>query len=176
MNLISRARAAASWYERFEIGLAYLAGFIILVMAITTFYEVMARYVFDAPTPWSFELNMNLLLYFAFLGGAYTLVIGGYVRVDVLYARFSPRRKAAMDMFTFLFALLFLVVLVWSGIDKCAYVLEVGQRSQQALRWPLFPRLVMIPIGGVLVGLQVIIHIIRSAHFVFSTSSRSGES
>lgn len=176
LNLISRARTAASRYERFEVGLAYIAGFIVLIMAVTTFYEVIARYVFNAPTPWSFELNMNLLLYFALLGGAYTLVIGGHVRVDVFYTRFSPRRKAAVDMVTFVLVLLFLVALVWSGIDMCKFALEVGERSMQALRWPLFPRLIMIPIGGVLVGLQVIIHIIRDAHFVFSASSGSGES
>jgi TRAP-type mannitol/chloroaromatic compound transport system permease small subunit len=50
------------------------------------------------------------------LGAGYTLLHGGHVRVDIFYARTSPRRRAWVDLFGTLFFLLpWLGVLVWFG-------------------------------------------------------------
>ena len=62
---------------------ALLAGGLIVVVCAVTFYEVVARYVFNAPTTWSLDISIYAMFWACFLGGAYTLREGGHVAVDV---------------------------------------------------------------------------------------------
>ncbi len=167
-RIISTVSAAVGWYQRFETWLAYAAGSFLVVMAVTTLYEVVARYAFHSPTRWSMELNIDLMVYFAFLAGAYTQLHGHHVRVDIIFDKLSPRKKAAFDIFTFLLALTFVAVLVWKGLEMSAFSLESGKRSGYGMEWPEFPLQIIIPIGSLLLGLQMIIKIVKDIHFVFT--------
>ena len=57
--------------------------------------NVLLRYLFSIGSVWSQELEWHLLAPLILFGMAYALQKGEHVRVDVLYARFSPRAKAA---------------------------------------------------------------------------------
>ena len=75
-------------------------------------FEVTARYVFNSPTIWSFELGRMLGVTIAFMGWAYTHRHHGHVRIDVFYTRLSARGKAITDIIgalLFFFPLLFLL-------------------------------------------------------------------
>jgi TRAP-type mannitol/chloroaromatic compound transport system permease small subunit len=56
-------------------------------------YEVIARYVFNAPTIWSFDLTYMLYGAMFMLGAAYALHKGAHIRTDFLLGQFSPRTK-----------------------------------------------------------------------------------
>ena len=72
---------------------------VILIIA-TTVYEVIMRYLFNAPTKWVFEFNYLIHGPYFLLLGAYTFAIDGHVNVDIIYGRLSPRAKAIVDLFT----------------------------------------------------------------------------
>lgn len=48
-------------------------------------YEVVARYLFRAPTPWAFDLSYMLYGTIFMMAGAYTLSRDGHVRGDFIY-------------------------------------------------------------------------------------------
>ncbi len=76
-------------------------------------YEVVARYVFNAPTKWAHETTTFLLATIAVLGLAYTHLHHGHVRIDIIYSRLSPRGKATIDVicgFLLLFPLLAILI------------------------------------------------------------------
>ena len=50
-------------------------------------YEVIMRYVFDAPTIWGFKATTFLYRVHFMLGLAYTDVTDGHVEVDIFTAR-----------------------------------------------------------------------------------------
>ena len=53
-------------------------------------YEVIARYVFNAPTVWGMELAVLLFGPYFLLGGPYLLHLKGHVALDVARQRLSP--------------------------------------------------------------------------------------
>ena len=84
------------WLDGFFAG---LSGLILIAMMLTISYDVIARYAFGAPTKWSLEVNEYFLLAVVYLSGAWTLRVGGHVRVDILLQRLSDRTKTKLEVF-----------------------------------------------------------------------------
>lgn len=49
---------------------------------------------------WVVEMAEFLMTGYYFLGGAYSMQLDGHVRMDLLYGRMTPRRRALMDVVT----------------------------------------------------------------------------
>ena len=60
--------------------------------------NVLLRYAFSIGSVWSQELEWHLLAPMVLLGMTYALGKGDHVRVDVLYARYSKRGQALVDL------------------------------------------------------------------------------
>jgi len=135
-----------------KIGL--LCGWIILVMTLTVTFDVIMRYFFSRPTDWSLELNMYLLVGASFLSGGYCLLHEGHVRVDVLYQAFPIRVRALIDVITSAFFFLFVIVIIWKGSSMAYESFVHSKHSSQAMGWPLYPSQMVIPLGGILIGIQ----------------------
>ena len=68
------------------------------------YYEVIARFVFNSPTNWVHESMFLMYGMQYMLAGAYAYREDQHVRVDVIYAQFSPRGKAIADIITRFFS------------------------------------------------------------------------
>jgi TRAP-type mannitol/chloroaromatic compound transport system permease small subunit len=80
------------------------------------FAVVVLRYVFEFGSICLQELYVWQHALVFMLGAGYTFLHGGHVRVDIFYARMSPRRKAWVDLFgTAFFLMPWLAILVWFG-------------------------------------------------------------
>jgi len=129
-------------------------GFLIIATMVVVVYDVCARYFFNRPTTWGMETSTLLLCGTVFLGGGYCLLHGGHVKVDIIYARWSPRAKAVVDLITYLLLLSICVVLLWYGGETAWDSLIHHKVSTSAWAPPLWPGQIVIPIGGILIGLQ----------------------
>ena len=69
---------------------------LILPLTFIVIYEVILRYVFDAPTIWGFEATTFIYGVHFMLGLAYTDVNDGHVRVDIFTSRASRRTQAVI--------------------------------------------------------------------------------
>ena len=76
-----------------------------VALVLVLVYEVIARYVFNAPTIWAHETAVMLGGTVVALGWAYTHRHHGHVRVDVIYTHLSPRGKAFTDVLCAFFLL-----------------------------------------------------------------------
>ncbi len=128
----------------------------IVVLTATVCYDVIARYVFRAPTHWGLDASLMLFAALFMMSGAYTLSRNGHVRGDVLYRFLTPRTQAALDLALYLlFFLPGIAALAWFGVgfakDSFA-ILEQSQTSSGGL--PTYPAKMMIPIAGALLLLQ----------------------
>ncbi len=138
--------------------------FSILCVALTgvVVYDVVLRYFFARPTLWGLELSCILLAYLTFLGGGYSFLHGGHVKVDFFYQKWTERTKAVVDLFTYTLILLFCFVLVWLGGAVAWEAIHEGRVSTSAWAPPLWPSQIMVPVGGMLVGLQALAQWIRN--------------
>jgi len=131
-------------------------------------YDVVLRYFFSRPTLWGLELSCILLAYLTFLGGGYSFLHGGHVRVDFFYQKWMGRTKATVDLFTSTFILAFCLLLVWLGGSVAWEAIHEGRVSTSAWAPPLWPSQILVPIGGLLVGLQALAKWVRDLRIAWS--------
>ena len=153
-------------------GSGSLAAWFILPMVLSLTYEVVARYVFNAPTQWAYDMTFMLYGSFFMLGAAYTLQRKGHVRTDSFYTNWSPRRQAATDLVCYLVMFVpFVGLFVFTGwgyfvkawITKETFV----SSSWQPVTWPFK---LSMPLAGVLLLIQGTSECLKCLHAI-----RTGE-
>src|SRR5262245_50824968 len=65
-------------------------------------WEVIARYVFNVPTIWSYDVTYMLYSAIFMLGAAYALHKGAHIRTDFFYEKWSIRRKGWVDSVSYI--------------------------------------------------------------------------
>src|SRR5881397_960109 len=66
-----------------------------LVVAVA--FEVISRYLFGAPTIWSFDVTYMLYGTIFMLGAAYALHKGAHIRTDFFFEKWSIRTQGVID-------------------------------------------------------------------------------
>lgn len=156
MNRLSHA------IDRLNTWVGKTASFLILALIAVLMFEVLSRYLFNAPTKWSNEISQYLLVGVVMLGGGYCLTDREHVRVDVVYRNFGPGSRCVIEIATFLMVLSFVIAIVWKGGELCVDAFVQDKRSMTILELPLFPSMILVPIGAVLLGLQSFAHALRA--------------
>jgi len=136
--------------------------YLIPIIVVEMIYEVVARYGFNAPTIWSYEVTYFLAGTAIIIGGAYTLLHRAHVNVDIVYARFSPRRRAILDVISSVLFFAFLVILVWKGGQFALKAVRFFEHSDSLWSPPLYHFKMMLPIGAGLLLLQGLANLIRN--------------
>ncbi|HEX6005622.1 MAG TPA: TRAP transporter small permease subunit [Burkholderiales bacterium] len=132
---------------------AWLALVIVLLMAT----NVLLRYGFSIGTVWAQELEWHLLAPLILFGMSYALQHGDHVRVDILYARFSPRAKLLIDLVSALLTIAISVFVIWLSISyvQQSYVIDEGSPDPGGLPHRFLLKS-LIPIGFALLLLQAV--------------------
>ncbi len=131
-------------------------------------YEVVARYVFNAPTIWAHGTTQRIFAVYYFICGAYISLHGSHIRMDILYDRFGLRKKAILDIIGFIFFFAFCGALLWYGSRYAWSSLVRLEPCNTPFRAPLYPIKLMIPIGALLIFLQELSHLFRNIYIVIT--------
>jgi TRAP-type mannitol/chloroaromatic compound transport system permease small subunit len=83
----------------------YIVAWAALATVILCFATVYLRYVMGTGLIWLQESYIWSHVAVIVLGAGYTMMSGGFVRVDVFYARWTTRRRALSDMLMTIFLL-----------------------------------------------------------------------
>jgi TRAP-type mannitol/chloroaromatic compound transport system permease small subunit len=137
-----------------------------LVIVLLQFALVVARYAFGLGSIWLTETVIYANAALFLLASAWTLRVGGHVRVDVFYAHASKRAQAIVDLIGALALLLpFALVLIWLSVPYAARAWAVLERSQEASGLPLvFVLKSFIPLFAMLMALQGAAQAVRAFH------------
>lgn len=92
--------------DRSSGGLGIVAAWIVLPLIFATVYEVLSRYLFNAPTIWAYEVGYMATGANFLLGTAFALREKSHIRIDVAYMHFRPRTKALVDVLGYSFLML----------------------------------------------------------------------
>jgi len=148
-----------------------ISSFLILVITGVILFEIIARFIFGKPTIWAFEISLSLYGIYVALLGAYVLVTGAHVNVDLLYARFSPRTKAGVNLFTWLIFFLWCGALVWMAWIRGWDSLMIRESESTAFGCPIYPVKLSLAVGGSLLFLQGVARYIRDI-YTFMTGKK----
>ena len=131
------------------------AMYLIFPMIGILFFETICRTLFDHPWKWTVEMAQFVMAAYYTLGGAYTLVMDGHVRMDLTYAKWSPKNKAVADALTFSLVMFYLVMLLVGGFISLEYSIKYNQKSYSAWAPTVTPIKIIMLFGIVLMALQV---------------------
>lgn len=152
--------AYVRWVERFNWLLGRVAMYSLLALMAVLMFGALMRGV-GTPPIWTDEMSQFLLMGYFMIGGAYALQMGSAVRMDLLYARWSNRTKALVDILTIGTLIFYLAVLVWGGWESLMYALETGERRRGFWRPYMAPIKMVMLLGIVMMLLQCIAFLIR---------------
>ncbi len=85
-------------FDKFADYIGNITAFAMVLMILNVTYDVVARYFFKTGSIAMQEMEWHLFSVVILLGIAYTLKEDGHVRVDLLYDRSTPKRKALINM------------------------------------------------------------------------------
>ena len=129
-------------------------------------FEAISRYLFDAPTVWSFDITYMLYGTIFMLGSAYALHKGAHIRTDFFFEKWSTRTKGAIDSIAFIvffFPSIFVFLLV-SGSEGW-YSFSIGETSEQTPWRPiLWPFKAVVPLTCLLLLIQGVSETIKSVY------------
>jgi len=154
------ARKIDAWQDRLGRGVSWL----MLLMVAVVFADVVLRYLFSISTVFTQEFEWYLFGVVYLMAAGYTMLYDEHVRVDIVYSRFSPRKKAWFDfvlLFVFFFPSCLLVIITsWPFVKNAFLVLE-GSPDPGGIpaRWALKA---VIIIGFVVLMLQGVSQAIKS--------------
>jgi TRAP-type mannitol/chloroaromatic compound transport system permease small subunit len=135
-----------------------------LVGALT--YEVIARYGFNRPTIWAYDVTYMLYGSHFMLGAAYTLYRGGHIRTDIFYQSWGPRTRGIIDALLYLF-LFFpgMALFFWMGLQEALQSWDIREVSDASpWRPPIYQFKAVIPLTAVLLIIQGVAEFSRSAY------------
>ncbi len=133
-----------------------------LVLAVA--WEVIARYVFNAPTIWSYDVTYMLYSAIFMLGCAYALHKGAHIRTDFFYEKWSDRTRGVVDSISYIvFFFPSIVMLLAASWSEAWYAYTINETSEQTTWRPLlWPIKAVVPLTCAMLLLQGISELIKS--------------
>jgi TRAP-type mannitol/chloroaromatic compound transport system permease small subunit len=135
-----------------------------LVLAVS--YEVIARYFFNAPTLWAFDVTYMLYGALFMLGAAYALHKGAHIRTDFLWEKWSVRTRGLIDAIAYVvFFFPSLIVLFFVSFHETFYAWQIMETSEQTAWRPLlWPFKAVVPVTCLLLLIQGVSETVKSLY------------
>jgi TRAP-type mannitol/chloroaromatic compound transport system permease small subunit len=139
------------------------SSYLIPVLIVVMCYDVLMRYIFNNPTTWAYDTALHLYSISFLMGGAWVLKMKAHIKVDVIYNMFPPRKRAIINLITYLVLLLPLCYfLVKDGAQYTITSFNLAEVSRSSpLHEPIWPLKAAIPISFFLLGIQGVSELIR---------------
>src|SRR5215208_5840589 len=127
-GLIRAVRVIDKFTDTTGTWVAWLSMPLVAVVA----YEVIARYAFNAPTIWSFDMTFMLYGTIFMLGAAYALHKGAHIRTDFFYEKWTDKTRGMVDSISYLvfFFPSIIMLLIVSG-NEAIYAFSINETSEQ---------------------------------------------
>ena len=158
--------------DSFNTLLGRIGGWLFVPLTVIIFLDVVLRYIFNSPTIWAWDVNVQIMGALVALGGGYTLLHGGHVCVDILIANMSKRKKAIIDAVTTVLAIFGLIALSWRVWIYTWMAIETQEHFSSTWYPPIYPLKIIIAIGVIALLFQAIATLIRQVMVIKTESER----
>ncbi len=135
-------------FERYSTGLAMVLACAMLAVASSLgLFQIIMRFVIEAPAEWTEVLIRFSLIWMVFMGIPAAFRNGAMVSVDVLYRWSPPKLKRVLDFVVCGAALVLMLLVIWWGWDYAnrGRVQTVIGLEDVSMFWAYL----VLPVGGV---------------------------
>ena len=146
--------------DAMDAGLGRVLSYFNIVVVTIVCWEIVARYVFNAPTTWASEAMVMVSGAMYALAAGYAQLNKRHVRIDLVYSKLGVKGRAVCDTVGYLFFSLFIYALVVHGGLFAWDAIQLRETSGTPVK-------ATIPIGAFLLWLQVTADLIRGLMAAF---------
>lgn len=140
-----------------------------MVGVLISFYEIISRYLFNAPTIWVHETTIMICALSMAYGGSYCLARDSHIRIRMLYDAVGPKGKRVLDIMNGLMSVFFCVLIAYAAYilaEKSLFTPGGNFRLETTgSAWdPIYPAIVKTGLFLVLVvmSIQSLLHLIQA--------------
>lgn len=140
-----------------------LISFLLAIMTLVTFAQVIARYVFNYSFVWALELTMYCFGALIFLGMSYGVRVGAHIGVDAVVRMLPPKLANRLAIVSTLLCMVYASIVLYGSWIYVSKIHMIGIMAQDLPIAQWIPRLVL-PIGFILLIYrfgQVLWHLLR---------------
>jgi TRAP-type C4-dicarboxylate transport system permease small subunit len=136
--------------------------YLYLVAVAITAYEVVMRYLFNAPTVWAFELTILLCAICYLLSGGFVTAQRKHIAITSVYDLMPARVRWWLDLLAMLTGMLAMGLLVWAAWRPGILAVTIVERTGSAWNSPS-PAIIkpLVAIGALLIVLQLLVQLYR---------------
>ncbi len=135
--------------------------FLFVPMTLMAMYEVVRRYLFNNPTTWVWDVNVQCFCALVVLGGAHTLQQGGHVIMDIIVSKFQEKTRLIINLFVYVVFFFIILITIWQVGMFAWDSLVIFERASTIFSPPVYPIKIIMLIGVCLLFLQGVSLFIR---------------
>ena len=142
--------------DRFTDWTGKIVALAMLFLVFSISYECFSRYILSAPTIWVLDTSYMATGSSFMLGCGYAMLKGAHVRTDMLWEKYSERKKGTIDLVAYLILFFpamttFLII----SVDDAWYSYVIQETSEQSPWRPiLWPFRASVPLAALLFMVQ----------------------
>lgn len=126
-----------------------------IIFAGLIIYDVVMRYVFNAPTLWAFDLTKQLYGFYFILLGGYALRHRAHVSVDLVTDKLTPNLRRFVELLGYpLFFFPFAWVFAYYSYKFALLSWNQGETTYGAIQLPVYPVKIAMAVAAALLLLQ----------------------
>lgn len=148
-----------------------LGAILVVALIVLMLYDVAARYIFNAPTLWGYDINTWLMGASFILSVGYALSQDSHVRVDLLYTTATKPRLRYVDLIGFVLVLLPVSAWITWGLWHYFHEAYLTQEKSGTSAWNpvLWPFRLILFVGFLAFTLQIVAEIIKRIYSIRGT-------
>ena len=129
------------------------AGALVITVCAVVLLQVLMRYLFATPNPWSEELSRFAFIWVSLLGASLAVEHRAHFGFDQVTKKLAPRARRTVERSAWAVVLAFSLVLIATGIALMD--LTLGERSP-ALNLPIALVYAAAPVSGLLMAIHLL--------------------
>ena len=150
------------WIDRLSLFVGESVSYFYLIAVFITVFEVVMRYLFNAPMLWTHELTILLCALGYLWSSGYVTQKNGHIRITALYDLLPAKAQLYLDLFSLLFGFVIMALVFYSAWNQGMLAIKVWERTGSSWDPPLYAIVKpAIIIGAALICLQNIANLFK---------------
>lgn len=162
------ARATGKIVDSMSAVLGTGAGLLLALCTFVITYNVIARYVFRAPTGWAFEISIMLMLVAVFFTVSYGLREGSHVNVQLLIRLLPAQTRKIFEIVSYIFVLGYSIVVARYALIMVVESFTLSERSD-FLSLPVWPIKAAFVAAFLVLSFQALRMLVTKCYLFFTT-------
>jgi TRAP-type mannitol/chloroaromatic compound transport system permease small subunit len=135
------------------------AAVIIFLLGFLVCADIVGRAIFNSPVKGTPEIVSMSIVIICFLLAGYAVQSNSMIATDVFSGMFGVRGRAAAQILSAVFGILFFGIIVWGSYEPMLHAVASGEyEGEGALRVPAWPARIVVVAGSFLVVISYIFY------------------